>query len=110
MRYKYFLRGDASLSVSHRWGQNLIDSGLLPPEQNEEIARDWTPPACPRDYPSPERSSFQEQMPPDVPALRREAAAILAAWEAENGPLPPMTLNTTPPVFGLDGYGPADEG
>ncbi len=110
VRYKYFLRGDASLSVSHRWGQNLIDSGLLTPEQNEEIAQDWIPPACPRDYPSPERSSFQEQTPPDVPALRREAAAILAAWEAENGPLPPMTLNTTPPVFGLDGYGPADEG
>ena len=26
------------------------------------------------------------------------------------GRLPPMTLSTVPPVFGLGGYGPADEG
>ncbi len=110
VRYKYFLRGDASLSVSHRWGQNLIDSGLLTAEQNQEIAQSWTPPPCPRDWPAPERSSFQEQPPPDVSRLRQEAAGELAAWETANGPLPPMTLNDTPPVFGLDGYGPADEG
>ena len=42
--------------------------------------------------------------------IKREAEKEIAVWEAENGPLPEMELNTTPPVFGLEGYGPADEG
>ncbi len=37
VRYRYFLRGDATLSASHRWGQNLVDSGLLTPEQAQEV-------------------------------------------------------------------------
>lgn len=110
VRYRYFLRGDASLSASHRWGQNLIDSGLLTAAQNEEIAQNWLTPACPRDWPVPEPGRFPEQPPPDLSILRREAADELAAWEGEHGPLPPMALGTTPPVFGPEGYGPADEG
>ena len=46
----------------------------------------------------------------DLEGIKREAEKEIAAWEAENGPLPEMELNTTPPVFGLEGYGPADEG
>ena len=37
-------------------------------------------------------------------------ATAMAAWEAENGPLPAMELNSVPPVFGREGFGPADEG
>lgn len=110
VRYKYFLRGDGTLSVSHRWGQNLIDSGLLTPEQNREIEENWLAPACPNDYPAPPRSVFEEPTPPALALLAQEAEREIAAWEAQNGPLSPMTLNTVPPVFGLEGFGPADEG
>lgn len=110
VRYRYFLRGDASLSSSHRWGKNLIDSGLLTPEQNREIEESWTPSACPGDWPTPERYDFEADPAPDRSVIEREAAKEIAAWEAENGPLPPMELNVIPPVFGLDGYGPPDEG
>ncbi len=110
VRYKYFLRGDATLSGSHRWGQNLIDARLLTEEQNRELAENFLFPAAPQDYPTPERLTIEETSAPDLDALQREADGELAAWEAENGPLPEMTLNTIPPVFGLEGYGPADEG
>jgi len=110
VRYKYFLRGDATLAGSHRWGQNLIDSRLLTEEQNREIEGNFLFPAAPGDYPTPERLSIEETPAPDLEALQKEAEAEIAAWEAENGPLPEMNLNTVPPVFGLEGYGPADEG
>lgn len=110
IRYKYFLRGDATLSASHRWGQNLIDSGLLREDQNEEIRADFPAPVCPQDYPSPEPLRFTESSAPDSRALRREAAMEIAAWEKDHGVLPPMELDSVPPVFGLEGYGPADEG
>ena len=110
VRYRYFLRGDATLSASHRWGQNLVDSGLLTPEQAQEVEENWLAPSCPQDYPTPERYLFEEAPPPDINALRAQAGEELDTWEAEHGPLPPMTLDDVPPVFGLAGYGPPDEG
>ena len=110
VRYRYFLRGDATLSASHRWGQNLVDSGLLTPEQAQEVEENWLAPSCPQDYPTPERYLFEEAPPPDINALRAQAGKELDTWEAEHGPLPPMTLDDVPPVFGLAGYGPPDEG
>ena len=58
----------------------------------------------------PERYLFEEAPPPDINALRAQAGKELDTWEAEHGPLPPMTLDDVPPVFGLAGYGPPDEG
>ena len=110
VRYRYFLRGDATLSSSHRWGQNLIDAGLLTEEQNRELGENWTPPPCPGDYPTPERYDFEADPAPDPEVAARQAAGEIAAWEKENGPLPAMELNVIPPVFGLEGYGPPDEG
>ena len=110
VRYRYFLKGDATLASSHRWGQNLMDSGLLSQEQNAEIAENYLTPSCPQDYPTPERHTLEDQPEPDLEALRAQAEEEVAAYEEEYGPLEPMQLNTTPPVFGLDGYGPADEG
>ena len=110
VRYKYFLRGDTTLSGSHRWGQNLIDSRLLSEDQNWELAKNFVAPAAPQDYPTPQRLTIEEVPAPDLATLQKEADAELAAWEAENGPLPEMELNAIPPVFGLEGYGPADEG
>lgn len=109
VHYRYFLLGDATLVSSHRWGQNLIDSGLLTQQQNEEIRAHYLLPACPRDYPQPQRRKIESRAP-DKAAAHRQAQAELADYIAQNGPLPPMELDTLPPVFGREGYGPADEG
>ena len=110
VRYRYFLKGDTTLSGSHVWGQRLIDAGILTKTQAEEVRRSFLAPACPEDYPSPPRLQFEESPAPDLSALRQEAEQEISAWEAEHGVLTPMELNTIPPVFGTAGYGPADEG
>lgn len=110
IRYRYFMKSDETMAGSHRWGQNLIDAALLTPKQNAEIAADFLPPHCPRDYPSPARQSFDEAPAPDIPAFTAQAAAEVAAAKRENDALPEPDLNTTPPVFGTGGYGPPDEG
>lgn len=110
VRYKYFLRGDETMAASHRWGQNLIDAGLLTPQQNEQIRQNFLTPSCPQDYPRPDRSTVPDSAAFDLERLKEEAAAEISDWEAKNGLLPEMELNTIPPVFGLEGYGPADEG
>lgn len=110
VRYRYFLRSDATMAGSHLWGQRLIRSGLLTAEQNAELEANYLAPDCPRDYPTPEPHPLADTAVPNIEALRAQAWEEIAAYEAEYGPLPPMELNTTPPVFGLDGYGPADEG
>lgn len=98
------------MAASHHWGQNLIAAGVLTAEQNREIAESFPAPSCPLDYPTPQRLPIADSPAPDMETLRQKAAAEIAAWEAENGPLPEMELNALPPVFGLEGYGPADEG
>lgn len=110
VRYRYFMRGDESISASHLWGQRLINSGLLSAEQNAQIAESFLGETCPGDFPKPERRPIAEQPAPDVQALRAQAEAEIAAYEAVNGKLPPMELDVIPPVFGLEGFGPADEG
>ena len=110
VRYRYFLKGDATMSASHRWGQNLIDAGLLTPEQNDEIREDYLLPDCPQDYPATAPEALTWSLEADPAEAEAEAQAEIAAWEAENGPLEPMELDTVPPVFGLEGYGPTDEG
>lgn len=110
VRYRYFLRGDATLSRSHWWGKNLIAAGLLSEEQNHEIEENWTPPPCPNDYSTPEQYKIEPDPAVDPRRAAGEAAREIAVWEAENGPLPPMERNIIPPVFGLEGYGPPDEG
>ena len=110
VRYRYFLKGDATMSASHRWGQNMMDGGFLTPEQEAELRESYLTPACPEDYPATEPQPKVELPDPDPEALEAQAQEEIAAWEAENGPLAPMELNSTPPIFGLEGYGPADEG
>ncbi len=109
VRYRYFLHGDSTFSVTHVWGQRLIDRQLLTPEQNAEIAAHYLTQTCPQDYPAPPQSRAMQEIPlPDRTALQEQIDAEIAAYELENGPLPEMELNTIPPVFGLEGYGPAD--
>jgi hypothetical protein len=108
IRYRYFMKGDATMAGSHRWGQNLIDSRLLPDEQNAAIAENYIMPPCPADYAVPPRQDFTAAPPPDVAAIQAEIDKEIAAYESEHGALPPLELNIVPPVFGDAGYGPED--
>ena len=104
-RYKYFMRSDATMRASHLWGQYLIDARLLTPEQNQEIARDFIPPACPQDWSTPAPRTFVSAPMPDLGTVQAEIDAEFRAYENAHGALPPAELNTTPPVFGERGYG-----
>lgn len=110
IRYRYFMKSDETMSASHRWGQNLIASGLLTSAQNAEIAQRFLCEPCPRDYPAPARRAFAEAPPPDAEAIRSQIEQEFAAYESAYGTLAPMELNIIPPVFGLEGFGPPDEG
>lgn len=108
IRYRYFMKSDATMSGSHYWGQRLIHSGLLTAEQTDEIARRYLMPACPQDAPTPARQTFTAAPMPDLEAIRAETDAELRAYESSYGPLEPLKLNVIPPVFALEGYGPPD--
>lgn len=108
IRYKYFMRSDATMAGSHRWGQNLIDSRLLTAEQNTEIAENFLFEACPQDYPTPAPSTFTPAQEPDTAVLKAEIEAEMIAYEEENGPLEPLELDIIPPVFGPMGFGPPE--
>ena len=104
IRYKYFMRGDATMIGSHRWGQNLIDSGLLTAGQNVELTEDFLVPACPKDYPTPPPYTFTPVPQPDRNALEAAVESEFRAYERTHGLLEPLDLNIIPPVFGLKGY------
>ena len=105
IRYRYFMRGDETMYASHRWGRNLIDARLLTAPQNDEIARDFIAPACPRDYETPAPYAFTSAPMPDTVAIQAEIDAELEAYERANEPLEPLDSNIIPPVFGYEGYG-----
>lgn len=108
IRYRYFMKSDVTMAGSHRWGQNLIRSGLLTAEQNEEIAQSYRMNECPQDYPTPSRQTFTSAPTPDVVAIQAQIEAEFREYESTYGALTPLELNIVPPVFALEGYGPPD--
>lgn len=106
--YRYFMKGDETMAASHYWGQNLIDAKFLTEEQNQEIRNHFLYPPCPRDYPTPQRRNYTPLPQTDAGKVLNQVAAEKAEYERLNGPLPPLELDTTPPVFGWEGYGPPD--
>lgn len=108
IRYRYFMKSDATMLGSHRWGQNLIDSGLLSAQRNTAIKEGYIPPACPADYSTPSRLTFTEPAKPDTGAIQLAIKAEIEDYESENGPLEPLEPDIIPPVFGLEGYGPQE--
>lgn len=108
VRYRYFMRG-RSIHASHWWGQNLIDSGMLTPEQEEDVREHYLfPEGAEEDYPTPERRPITQTPLPDTVAIQAEIDAEFAAYEAEHGPLEPVELNWDLLIFGPAGYGPPD--
>ena len=128
VRYRYFMRG-RSIHASHWWGQNLIDSGMLTPEQEEDVRQHYLfPEGAEEDYPTPERrpiiqtgsitkgtgnllqitdAQITASYSKDA-AIQAEIDAEFAAYEAEHGPLEPVELNWDLLIFGPAGYGPPD--
>ena len=108
VRYRYFMRG-SSIHASHWWGQNLIDSGMLTPEQEEDVRQHYLfPEGAEEDYPTPERRPITQTPLPDTEAIQAEIDAEFAAYEAEHGLLEPVELNWDLLIFGPAGYGPPD--
>jgi len=104
VQYRYFLRGDSTLIASHRWGENLLASGLLPQEQQQALGDAVPLPMCPRDYPATPPQPLVQQPLYDRGAAMAQAAAERQAWEAENGPLPQEVPLLPPPLFGWEGF------
>ena len=80
-RRKYLYRTDPRREM-------LSSSWLSRWYHTPSIEENFLFPAAPEDYPTPERLTIAETPAPDLEALRKEAEAEIAAWEAENGPLP----------------------
>ena len=109
VRYRYFLKGDTTMRATHRWGGATLLTAWLTPEQKEKVSRCFLGESCPQDAPPPDPRPLGEREAADRAALEAQAAQEIAAYEKENGPLEPMELNITPPVFGWEGYGPVIE-
>lgn len=101
VRYRYFMKGDATMSASHYWGQKLIDyaGNRLQAEQIEEITNEYLGEDCPRDYPTPDPKQIAVNPRPDVDALRAELLGELREYEEAYGKLTYMEQNIFPPVF-----------
>lgn len=98
VRYKYFLKSDATMGGSHFWGQRLINLGTMEQGQVEEIQARYMGESCPRDYPTPPENPIKPNDPIDVRALRNELKQELAEYEKVYGKLEWIELDVVPPV------------
>lgn len=109
VKYKYFMKSDATMIASHRWGQNLIDSGLLEDDQNEELALKYLNEPCPQDYPTPEAKQIAVTPRPDEDAIWAGLRQEYRKFAKTYGELRYIELDVQPPVFGRHGgYGMRD--
>lgn len=100
VNYRYFMKSDATMRGSHIWEQDLIDSGRLLPDQNEDLARDYIPPTCPQDYQTPSPSSITSIPSAVKEDVEAELQKELRAYEEQYGALTPIDIDRLPPLFG----------
>lgn len=105
LTYRYFLKSDEFMLADHRWGQNLIAYGGLTPAQMDEIRSNYLAKTCPISYQPQEPKQIQKVQRPNRRAVEQAAAEEIRVYEQEHGPLDPMPILDTPPVFGWAGYG-----
>lgn len=98
VRYKYFLKSDATMGGSHFWGQRLINLRTMEPGQVEEIQAHYMGENCPRDYPTPAANPMKPNDRVDVRAIRNELKQELAEYEKLYGKLEWKELDVVPPV------------
>lgn len=99
VRYRYFLKGDDTMSASHFWGERLIALDQLEPGQVEEVRAYYMGEDCPQDYPTPAPQQIEVTPEPDLEALTMQLSAELEEYEAVYGPLEYEELDIYPPVF-----------
>lgn len=105
LTYRYFLKSDEYMMADHRWGQNLIAYGGLTPAQKDEIRSGYLTKPCPISYQPQEPKQIQKVQRANRGAVEQAVAAEMQAYEQANGPLSPMPILDTPPLFGWAGYG-----
>lgn len=103
--YRYFLKSDRDMLADHLWGDAWLRYGLagrepLTDSQREEIQALYTPPACEESYPQRQPEHLPLDSPPNRGALLEALMQEKAAYEQTHGPLPTLTLDVLPPVFG----------
>ena len=105
LTYRFFLKSDEVMYIDHRWGSNLIASAKLTEKQRQEITSFYSPAKCPTSYPTPATKKIDKITAPNRQELLAKLSAEKQQYEQQNGRLPKVQLNTTPPVFGYQGYG-----
>lgn len=98
LTYRYFLCSDDVMLADHRWGKNLLGLYSWTEKQQEEILK-YAPPECVREGLRPPPKKIEQKLV-NRAYIEAEIAKEQRAYEAQNGPLPPLELHTTPPVFG----------
>lgn len=101
VRYRYFMKSDATMSASHYWGQSLVRFGgeRLQSGQIDEIMSTYAGEDCPKDYPTPAQRQITVNPEPDVKALRAELLEELNEYDSTYGKLKYIEQNIFPPVF-----------
>lgn len=109
VRYRYYMRSDATMSASHFWGERLIAGWDMPQDQIDEIQSLYMGEECPQDGPTPQRTEIPltpDKSPDEV------YASVLPEYEAfvqQYGALEYRELDLLPPVFGRYDGAPADD-
>ena len=106
LRYRYFMRSDDSMMASHRWGENLIATGLLTESQNSELRKNYFAGPCPQNAATPAPFVIRSAPPPNIGAVVASLEAEYTRYELANGSLPPLELNIITPVFEGDTFPP----
>lgn len=110
VRYKYFLRSDETMGLSHFWGQRLINLGRLEPGQVEIVREEFMGEVCPQNYPTPAPRTITVTPRADRKQLREDEKVELAEYERLYGKLEWIELDVVPPVFIKYYLGSEDEG
>lgn len=104
VNFRYFLKDDQTMLSDHRWGESLAAyyGGEITPGQRETILTELAVPACPEAFsPAPQPIPVTLPKRPDPYAIREMLDGEREACLAEHGPLSPVTLNVTPPIYAV---------
>lgn len=101
VNYRYFMKGNTTMSGSHFWGQGLLDyaGNRLQPEQVAAIRAEYMGENCPQDYPTPAAQYIAVNPRPDTDTLRAELLVELRQYETIYGSLAPLEQNIYQQVF-----------
>lgn len=109
VRYRYYMRSDATMSTSHFWGESLIQGWDMPQDQIDEIRSQYMGEDCPQDGPTPERTAIPVTPDKDPDEVYASVLPEYEAFVQQYGELEYRELDVLPPVFGRYDGAPADD-